>query len=109
MHNPLLLIMIALVFFVVRVLQPGSRGIDQSEIRRRMQMHGVSVESIASLSFYIPAPKDWIRFWSDRYASPSRVYRIVGVDTDGHRRQVDVLINPSVTYEPQILKSRNIG
>ena len=87
----------------------NSRGIDTSEIAQRLKVHGISVESATVLWFYIPPLEDWAKFMSPQGSGPSRVYRVIGVDQDGRRRQLDVLINPGLTFEPQILKSRSIG
>ena len=85
------------------------RGIDTSEIVQRLSTHGIIVERIGVLWFYIPALKDWPRFMGPQASGPARVYRVEGLDQDGRRRRLDVLINPGLTFEPQILKSRVIG
>ncbi len=108
MASPLTFWIAVVVAVVGFVVSHTSRSIDESEISRRMETHRITVESINALWFHIPAFKSWSKFMSSQFSAPARVYRVVGVDQDGKRREMDVLINPDLTFEPQILKSRNI-
>ena len=100
------IILVLAAVVISLVIRGNSRGIDTSEITRRLQTRGITVETVSALWFYLPAPKDWAKFMQDRFSGPSRVYRVIGTDREGRRRSWDMLINPSVTFEPQILKSQ---